>query len=973
MSTEEEVAPINTVSVVEDILQKRGGLFDDKLASRRDEEASARRNEATEWMRKTLGVVAGRDLPAEPSEEDFRLALRTGIILCNVLNKIVPNTVPKVIQAPKDSPIVPDGTAPSVVQYVENVKNFIEALGGLGIPTFEASDLEKGGNLTRVVSCLLELKCYAEWVQGGKIGSWKLDGLPNSKPPLMKTLLRRNSEPSMMKSMGNSLEDKADTTCAAIVNNPKADLTEMNSNYPSLLSLVREHLSNKRTEEIPYVVESLLTKVMNEFEHRLLEQQERLRTIQLGKASSFNKLEEYRLPEQQQRVQQLRPIQQERTLSARPDEHQLLEQQKMHIRASEQDKAPSSKPDEHRLLGQQETQFRAIQTDKLSSSKPGPLVSKATPVDEEELKTIVHQTKSGVLVMHKKYQEEYLILCKHVRSLVSAASGYQKVLEENRKLYNQVQDLKGNIRVYCRVRPFLGAPSPTNSVGAIDDGSISIITPSNYGKDGRKTFNFNKCFGPTATQSWSFHCSGPDDLTEDTMGVNYRALNDLFQIQEQRKDTIIYEIGVQMLEIYNEQLTLEIRNKTTNGINVPEANLVPVATTADVINLMNLGNKNRAVGSTAMNSRSSRSHSCLTVHVQGKYVTSPKTIHASLHLVDLAGSERADKTEATGDRLKEAQYINKSLSALGDVIASLAAKSSHVPYRNSKLTQLLQDSLGGQAKTLMFVHISPEPDAVGETLSTLKFAERVATVELGAAKANDGKGNNSGGGGGGGGADVKDLKDQIASLKAALARKDAELESYEAGKIKSHGSTPSLRSLGSTGGARKLPRDDSSNLDGQNQDESKVKRRSLDYTDMDEDNWADDSNSNKIAMAMKRNDSLTSNDSLVAQWEADNKQYSPSSSPTSYNDYDEIEMATNDSEASEMNWQPQQAAKPTSAPSSGLKPKKPTTTALKSTKPETRSPGSSAPSPAARKPAAAAGSQVRKAAGTDVKKRVGGK
>ncbi|MED6112277.1 hypothetical protein PIB30_060254 [Stylosanthes scabra] len=272
----------------------------------------------------------------------------------------------------------------------------------------------------------------------------------------------------------------------------------------------------------------------------------------------------------------------------------------------------------------------------------------------------------------------------------------------------------------------------------------------------------------------------------------------------------------------------------------------------------------------------------------------------------------------------------------------------------------------------MFVHISPEPDAVGETLSTLKFAERVATVELGAAKTNDGKANNSGGGGGG--ADVKDLKDQIASLKAALARKDAELESYEAGKMnKSHGSTPSLRSVGSTGGARKLPRDDSSNLDGQNQDESKVKRRSLDYTDMDEDNWVDDSSSNKTLMAMRRNDSLTSNDSLVAQWEADNKQYSPSSSPTS-NDYDEIEMATNDSsEASEMNWQPQAAAKPTSAPSSGLKSKKPATTALKSTKPETRSPASSAPTPAARKPAAAAGSQVKKPAGTDVKKRVGGK
>ncbi|GER34693.1 kinesin-like protein [Striga asiatica] len=177
---------------------------------------------------------------------------------------------------------------------------------------------------------------------------------------------------------------------------------------------------------------------------------------------------------------------------------------------------------------------------------------------------------------------------------------------------------------------------------------------------------------------------------------------------------------------------------------------------------MNLGQRNRAVGATALNDRSSRSHSCLTVHVQGRNLASGSILRGCMHLVDLAGSERVDKSEVTGDRLKEAQHINKSLSALGDVISSLAQKNSHVPYRNSKLTQLLQDSLGGQAKTLMFVHISPEPDAIGETISTLKFAERVATVELGAARVNKDS------------ADVKELKEQIASLKAALARKDGE-------------------------------------------------------------------------------------------------------------------------------------------------------------------------------------------------------
>ncbi|KAI3709228.1 hypothetical protein L2E82_38987 [Cichorium intybus] len=137
-----------------------------------------------------------------------------------------------------------------------------------------------------------------------------------------------------------------------------------------------------------------------------------------------------------------------------------------------------------------------------------------------------------------------------------------------------------------------------------------------------------------------------------------------------------------------------------------------------------------------MNVCSSRSHSCLPVHVCGKHFTTGTTVRGCMHLVDVAGREKADKPEATGDRLMEATFINKSLSALGDVISSLAQKISHVLYRNSKLTLLLQDALGGQAKTLMFIHVRFHPDRVGETISTLKFAERVSSVELGAAQSN---------------------------------------------------------------------------------------------------------------------------------------------------------------------------------------------------------------------------------------------
>ncbi|KAJ0964796.1 hypothetical protein J5N97_025934 [Dioscorea zingiberensis] len=148
--------------------------------------------------------------------------------------------------------------------------------------------------------------------------------------------------------------------------------------------------------------------------------------------------------------------------------------------------------------------------------------------------------------------------------------------------------------------------------------------------------------------------------------------------------------------------------------------------------------KGRLGGATALNERSSRSHSVLTVHVR-----------------------------ATGDRLKEAQHINKSLSALGDVISALAQKSTHVPYRNSKLTQVLQSSLGGQAKTLMFVQINPDVESYSETISTLKFAERVSGVELGAARSSkEGK-------------DVRELMEQVASLKEIIARKDEEIGQFQ--------------------------------------------------------------------------------------------------------------------------------------------------------------------------------------------------
>ncbi|KDD71705.1 kinesin, partial [Helicosporidium sp. ATCC 50920] len=137
----------------------------------------------------------------------------------------------------------------------------------------------------------------------------------------------------------------------------------------------------------------------------------------------------------------------------------------------------------------------------------------------------------------------------------------------------------------------------------------------------------------------------------------------------------------------------------------------------------------RAVESTAMNASSSRSHSVFMLYITGEHAATGTLLHGSLNLVDLAGSERLARSMVEGQRQKEACSINKSLSALGDVFAALSSKSAHVPYRNSKLTHLLQPCLGGTGKTLMFVNVNPEPDSAGETLCTLRFAAKVNACE----------------------------------------------------------------------------------------------------------------------------------------------------------------------------------------------------------------------------------------------------
>nr|XP_033777070.1 LOW QUALITY PROTEIN: kinesin-like protein KIF17 [Geotrypetes seraphini] len=225
-------------------------------------------------------------------------------------------------------------------------------------------------------------------------------------------------------------------------------------------------------------------------------------------------------------------------------------------------------------------------------------------------------------------------------------------------------------------------------------------------------------------------------------GIIPRAFEHIFECVQCAENTK-FLVRASYLEIYNEEIRdllgedtkrkLELKEHPEKGVYVKGLSMHTVHNVSECERIMETGWKNRAVGYTLMNKDSSRSHSIFTINMEicsvdekGKdYLRAGK-----LNLVDLAGSERQSKTGATGERLKEATKINLSLSALGNVISALVdSKSKHIPYRDSKLTRLLQDSLGGNTKTLMVACLSPADNNYDETLSTLRYANRAKNIK----------------------------------------------------------------------------------------------------------------------------------------------------------------------------------------------------------------------------------------------------
>ncbi|KAL0362959.1 UNVERIFIED_CONTAM: Kinesin-like protein KIN-14F [Sesamum calycinum] len=649
---------------------------------------------------------ASEVLPEEPTEGEFCLALRNGLILCNILNKVNPGAVHKVVENPVLDVQATEGAAQSAIQYFENMRNFLVAVGKMKLLTFEASDLEKGGSSGKVVECILCLKGFHEWKQSGGIGVWKYGGTVKITSFMKESPSTGSSEcadestddsessqyEQLMEFLHLSTESYEESRAANV-------LTFMFDHFS--LGLLQAFLNETNGFEdlplSPMVIDFLLRKVVKDFSALLVSQGD-----QLGLFLK-NVLNSNCGPQtKSQFLESITKYLSKRTRLVSSDISNFC------ICGGKGDVARHGNICSHGGVELLDLQHRQL----------------------EDLKAIFKETKERVHRVQLGWEKELQCLGHHVKGLEVAASSYQKEPSE-----------------FTRVRPFL--PGQSNGQSTVDyigeNGNIMIVNPLKQGKDARRVFSFNKVFGTNVTQQHiyadtqplvrsvldgynvcifaygqtgsgkTYTMSGPDLTTEETWGVNYRALGDLFHISKARMDVIEYDVAVQMIEIYNEQKS--------------------------------------CCGATALNVRSSRSHSILTVHVRGKELVSGSILKGCLHLVDLAGSERVDKSEAVGERLKEAQHINKSLSALGDVIAALAQR-----------VLTCNGGSGGHAKTLMFVHINPEVNALGETISTLKFAERVATINLGAAQSNKET------------SEIREFKEEISNLKLNLERKEAELE-----------------------------------------------------------------------------------------------------------------------------------------------------------------------------------------------------
>uniref|UniRef100_A0A673Y6H5 Kinesin-like protein n=1 Tax=Salmo trutta TaxID=8032 RepID=A0A673Y6H5_SALTR len=382
------------------------------------------------------------------------------------------------------------------------------------------------------------------------------------------------------------------------------------------------------------------------------------------------------------------------------------------------------------------------------------------------------QVQDFPFMLEKAITEAKQEICQVIGEVSSANQEllrkYKREMNLRKKCHNELVRMKGNIRVFCRVRPVCrGEHDSAENMVSFDPDDDALLYLSNKVK--LMTFELDKVFHPQATQEEVFQevqslvtscidgfnvCifaygqtgSGKTYTMEGVAkdpGINQRALRLLFSEVTEKAPDWDFKITVSMVEIYNEtlrnllgdnqgeKLDIKMNPDGSGHLYVPGLTEFTVQSPEDINRVFELGHMNRATACTNLNEHSSRSHALLIITVAGVNSSTGHRTQGKLNLVDLAGSERIAKSGAEGSRLREAQCINKSLSALGDVINALRSRHSHVPFRNSRLTYLLSDSLSGDSKTLMMVQVSPLVSNMSESVCSLKFAQRVRTIELG--------------------------------------------------------------------------------------------------------------------------------------------------------------------------------------------------------------------------------------------------
>ncbi|CAD6261846.1 unnamed protein product [Miscanthus lutarioriparius] len=365
----------------------------------------------------------------------------------------------------------------------------------------------------------------------------------------------------------------------------------------------------------------------------------------------------------------------------------------------------------------------------------------------------------------RKNQQTAEILKRQGAQLVELENLYKQEQVLRKRYYNTIEDMKGKIRVFCRLRPLSDKELSFEEKNIVCS-PVEFTIAHPWKDEKSKQHIYDRVFDANTSQEEVFEDtkylvqSAVDGYnvcifaygqtgsgktftiygSDNNPGLTPRATSELFRVIKRDGNKYSFSLKAYMVELYQDnlvdlllprnakQLKLEIKKDSKGVVTVENATVVSISSIEELRAIITRGSERRHTAGTNMNDESSRSHLILSIIIESTNLQTQSYARGKLSFVDLAGSERVKKSGSAGKQLKEAQSINKSLSALADVIGALSSDGQHIPYRNHKLTMLMSDSLGGNAKTLMFVNVSPAESNLEETYNSLMYASRVRCI-----------------------------------------------------------------------------------------------------------------------------------------------------------------------------------------------------------------------------------------------------